>query len=157
MIVQVMNMRQKHKVLPVELLQLNSRYDTDQGRFLVVRKDFTVLYRNPKRGDRQITLKKILETTINDPYRKRVVSKTIFVVKFTIFLIYIDQLYHLISWKSSICPGLESQKQFNKIFFCPKFASKVAPKVSPKPPTKAFSCITCLKVTDPCLFRSMSG
>ena len=64
-----MNMRQKHKVLPVELLQLNSRYDTDQGRFLVVRKDFTVLYRNPKRGDRQITLKKILATPINDPYR----------------------------------------------------------------------------------------
>ena len=46
-----------YKVLPVERLQLNSRYDTDQGWFLVVRQDFTVLFMDPKRGDRQITLK----------------------------------------------------------------------------------------------------
>ena len=30
--------------------------DTDQGRFLVVRQDFIVRYKNPKQGDRQITL-----------------------------------------------------------------------------------------------------
>ena len=35
--------------------QLNYHDDADQGRFLVVRRDFTVLYKNPKRGDRQIT------------------------------------------------------------------------------------------------------
>ena len=35
--------------------QLNYHNDTDQGRFLVVRRDFTVIYKNPKRGDRKIT------------------------------------------------------------------------------------------------------
>ena len=45
-----------YKVLPVERLQLNSLYNTDKGWLLVVRRDFTVLYRNPKRGRLQITL-----------------------------------------------------------------------------------------------------
>ena len=46
-----------YKVLPVERLQLNSRYDTDQGRFLVFQRDFTVRYKNPQQqGYRQITL-----------------------------------------------------------------------------------------------------
>ena len=35
--------------------QLNYHDDTDQGRFLVGRRNFTILYKNPKRGDRQIT------------------------------------------------------------------------------------------------------
>ena len=47
-------------------------------------------------------------------------------------------------------PGLESLKQhqfvFNKIFFFPKFASKVAPKVSPKPPTKAVYLVSPRKI-----------
>ena len=34
--------------------QLNYHDDTNQGRFLVVRRDFTVRYKNPKQGDRRI-------------------------------------------------------------------------------------------------------
>ena len=36
-----------YKVLPIERLQLNSRYDTDKELFSVVRQDFTVRYENP--------------------------------------------------------------------------------------------------------------
>ena len=35
--------------------QLNYHDNTDQGRFLVVRQDFTIHYKNPKRGNRQTT------------------------------------------------------------------------------------------------------
>ena len=35
--------------------QLNYHDNTDQGQFLVGRRNFTVLYNNPKRGDCQIT------------------------------------------------------------------------------------------------------
>ena len=35
--------------------QLNYHDNTDQGRLLIGRRDFTVLYKNPKRGDHQIT------------------------------------------------------------------------------------------------------
>ena len=35
--------------------QLNYHDNTEQGQFLVVRRYFTVLYKNPKRGDRRIT------------------------------------------------------------------------------------------------------
>ena len=35
--------------------QLNYHDDTDQGLFLVVSRDFIVLYKNPKQGDRRIT------------------------------------------------------------------------------------------------------
>ena len=40
-------------LLSVEHLKYHD--NPDQGRFLVVRQDFTVLYKNPKQGDRQIT------------------------------------------------------------------------------------------------------
>ena len=35
--------------------QLNYHNATDQGRFLVVRRDYTVRYENPKQDDRRIT------------------------------------------------------------------------------------------------------
>ena len=35
--------------------QMNYHDNTDQGRFLFDRQDFTVLYKNPKRGDCRIT------------------------------------------------------------------------------------------------------
>ena len=44
-----------YKVLPVERLQLNSQYDTDQNRFLFVWRDFTVRYKYPKKVRRRIT------------------------------------------------------------------------------------------------------
>ena len=71
----------------------------------------------------------------------------------TIFLIYIDQLYYFISWKSSICPGLESPKKrfLNKIFsvqslyprlppsfpprFPPRFTQRLTPRFPPRLPT----------------------
>ena len=71
-------------VLPIGRVQINSQYK-DQVRFLVVWQDFTVRYNNPKLGDQRITLKWSLAITIHDPYRKREVSKTIYVVKFEIF------------------------------------------------------------------------
>ena len=124
-----------HKVLPVELLQIKSGYDTDQDWFSVVRRDFTVRYENPKQDYRRIYTKVKPSNNYPLPLSKLEVSKTI-----SVFLICIDKLNHLISWKSSICPGLESKKTFlNRIFFWPKFASKVAPKVSPKPPAKDVS------------------
>ena len=42
------------RCLLISVKQLNYHKDTDQGRLLVVRRDFTVLYKNPKRGDRRI-------------------------------------------------------------------------------------------------------
>ena len=41
------------------------------------------------------------------------------IVKEVIFLIYIDKQNNLIKWKSSICPGLESQKITFLYFFSP--------------------------------------
>ena len=119
-------------MLPVELLQLNSRYDTDQDRISVVRQTFTVRYENPKQGDRRIYTE--IKPSNNYPrsLSKCELSITISVVKFEIFLICIDQLYHLNSWKSTICPGYNPQKI--SYFFKGIFVQSLHPRLPPRFP-----------------------
>ena len=74
-----------HKVLPVELLQLNSGYNTDQDRFSVARRDFNVRYENPKQGYRRIYTEVKPSNNYARSLSKREVSKTISVVKFDFF------------------------------------------------------------------------
>ena len=73
-----------HKALPVELLQLNSQYDTDQDRFSVVRRTLQYAMRFRNKVTFEFTLKWILATTIHNSYRnarclkKSLLSNTIF-------------------------------------------------------------------------------
>ena len=123
-------------MLPVELLQLNSRYNTYQEQFSVVwRIGYRKLWASPTRKPSIYT-----EINLSNNY------ETISIVKIEIFLIYIDKLNNLISWKSSIYPGLESQKNLIRFFMskvfiqgCPQgFPPRLPPRFPPKVSTRLY-------------------
>ena len=46
-------------MLTIEDQKLNYRYDTDQGRVIILRRTFAVLNRTPNQGYRRITLESV--------------------------------------------------------------------------------------------------